>query len=313
MPRNGSPCASARSSCSNAPTDGLVDEPESNAVTDLPASLPDTCDGWAGFFGRFEQVVLVANSDAVDMAALGASYGEGTLFVFFNKVFKVLDAPFTRPSLLIARSSHAGANIVYRREVADVLGLLRGGQFEGIANLRAGDREIFSPAEAFEGARVGFLDLTPVLAGFYPTTHVPTSGFALAFWLAEACPGLPIVLAGFTARRSAVWKLFHDHDWTFEQVVQRLMVRSGRLAMDGAGSGGDWDGIAARLPGITPSDVALVAAEVLSERLEGTNMSVDRLMSLTRIQSRVDGFFRGLKPKTRKQKLADRREQKAGD
>ena len=308
MPRNGSRCASACSSCSSAATDG-VDQPEANAVAARRTSLPDTCDGWAGFFGRFEQVVLVANSDAVDMAALAARYGEGTLFVFFNKVFKVLDAPFTRPSLLIARSSHAGANIVYRREVADVLRLLESDRFEGIANLKAGAREVFSPAEAFEGARVGFLDLMPVLGGFYPASHVPTSGFALAFWLAEACPGLKIVLAGFTARRSAVWKLFHDHDWTFEQVVQRLMVRSGRLEMDGAGSREHWDRIMARLPGITPSDVALVSAEVLSERLEGTNMAIDRLMSLTRIQSRVDGFLRGLKPKTRKQKLADRREQ----
>lgn len=312
MPRNGSPCASARSSCSSAATDG-VDQPGSNAAADPPTRLPDTRDGWAGFFGRFQRVVLVANSDAVDIAALSARYGEGTLFVFFNKVFKVLDSPFTRPSLLIARSSHAGANIVYRREVADVLRLLQGEQFEGIANLKAGERERFSPADAFEGARVGFLDLTPVLAGFYPATHVPTSGFALAFWLAEACPGLMIVLAGFTARRSTVWKLFHDHDWTFEQVVQRLMVRSGRLGVDGAGSAEPWDRIAARLQGVTPSDVALVSAEVLSERLEGTNIAIDRLMSLTRIQSRVDGLFRRLKPRTRKQKLADRGEQKPGD
>ena len=80
----------------------------------------------AAFFKGFARVVLVANSDAVDIAALSARYGDGTLFVFFNKVFKVLDAPFERPSLLIARSSQAGANIVYRGEVGTVLRLLRG-------------------------------------------------------------------------------------------------------------------------------------------------------------------------------------------
>jgi hypothetical protein len=289
-----------------------MDRQPSDEVDQQSASLPDSPEGWAGFFGRFDQVVLVANSDAVDIGALAARYREGTLFVFFNKVFKVLDAPFDRPSLLIARSSQAGANIVYRQEVDDVLRLLRGEQFQGIANLRAGDREIFSPAEAFEGARVGFLDLTPLLADFYPATHVPTSGFALAFWLSEACPGLKIVLAGFTARRSATWKLFHDHDWTFEQVVQRLLLRGGRLEADRTAAGDHWSRIVARLPGVSTSDVALVSAEILAERLEGTNIAVDRLISLTRLQSRLDGFFRGLKPKTRKQKLAERLAQQAG-
>ena len=63
--------------------------------------------------------------------------------------------------------------------------------------------------------------------------------------------------------------------------------------------------IATRLPGVTAADVALVSAEVLSERLEGTNKAIDRLMSLTRLQGRLDAFLRGLKPKTRKQKLAE--------
>ncbi|MEO9786979.1 MAG: hypothetical protein ABJF67_05145, partial [Aurantimonas coralicida] len=133
--------------------------------------LPDTRERWAAFFGGFARVVLVANSDAVDIAALSARYGDGTLFVFFNKVFKVLDAPFDRPSLLIARSSQAGANIVYRREVGTVLQLLRGPQFHGIANLKAGAAETFSPAESFENAPVGFLDLAPVL--------LPPTGLAI--------------------------------------------------------------------------------------------------------------------------------------
>jgi hypothetical protein len=277
-----------------------------NAKGHQAVSLPETRDGWAGQFSGFERVVLVANSDAVDIASLASRYGEGTLFVFFNKVFKVLDAPFQRPSLLVARSSAAGANIVYRREVDDVLRLLRGEHFHGIANLKAGEGEVFSPVGDFDGARVGYLDLAPVFLDFYPETHVPTSGFALAYWLTEACPTLPIVLAGFTARRSEAWKLFHDHEWTFEQIVNRLLVRSGRLTMDGGGTGGRWDRVAERLPGVTPADVALVSAEVLSERLEGTNMAVDRLLSLTRLQGRFSGFLRSLKPKTRKQKLAEK-------
>jgi hypothetical protein len=65
-------------------------------------------------FEGFGRVVLVANSEAVDVADLQARHA-GALFVFFNKVYKVLDRPFAGDALLVARSGPAGANIVYRR------------------------------------------------------------------------------------------------------------------------------------------------------------------------------------------------------
>lgn len=263
----------------------------------------------AAFFARFPTVVLVANSDAVDIARLKSDHGEDALFVFFNKVYKVLSRPFEGKAMLVARSSPAGANIVYRREVPEVLALFEGPRFQGILNLKAGAREAFSTAEAFGFARVGHLDLTPSVDGFYPATHVPTSGFALALFLAENCPATQVVLAGFTARRSARWKLFADHDWTFEQIVLRLLFRSGRLGV-AAGSPGGGEGalsvIAARLPGVTPNEVALVAGEVLSERLESAHSGIDSLMKVTRLQQRLDGFVRSLKPRTRKQRLAEK-------
>lgn len=258
------------------------------------------------FFGGFPRVILVANSEAVDIASLKARYGADALYVFFNKVFKVLSEPFDYPSLLVARSSPAGANIVYRGEVETVLALLTSSRFSGILNLRAANPERFSEAAEFGGAETRFLDLAGYFDDFYPASHVPTSGFALALWLSENCPATEIVLAGFTARRSPQWKLFHDHDWTFEQIVQRLLVRGGRLVSDAGVAGDPFVAIAKRLPGVSPADVALVAADVLSERLEGSNVAIDRLYSLTRLQSRMDGFLRRLKPKTRKQKLAER-------
>ncbi len=43
----------------------------------------------------FSHIVLVANSDAVDIqAACQAQFPSSALFVFFNKVYKVLDRPF---------------------------------------------------------------------------------------------------------------------------------------------------------------------------------------------------------------------------
>lgn len=255
------------------------------------------------------RLVLVANSDTVDIAALRLQAAPDTAFVFFNKVYKVLDAPFDAPCILLARSSPAGANIVYRREVSAVTRLLAGEHFAGILNLRADGTERFSPADAFEGHSVSFLDLSNAFAGFYPPGHVPTSGFALALHLIEVLPETDIVLAGFSARRSASWKLFHDHDWTFEQIVLRLLHRQRRLTMVQAtegGGAGTPEAIARRFPGIETGDIALVANEVLAERLEGANIEIDGLLSRTRLLARLDSLVRGLRPRTRKQRLAER-------
>ena len=271
--------------------------------------LSDEANGaarWAAFFRGFGTIVLVANSDAVRIDALRSRYGEDTLFVFFNKVYKVLDRAFDGPSLLVARSGPAGANIVYRREVGDVVALLRSPRFHGICNIRAGESERFSaPAEFAIPEPVGQLDLAPGLKGFYPSTHLATSGFALALFLVEAAPAARVVLAGFTARRSQKWKLFADHDWTFEQIVLRLLIRAGRLESTGAVADDVFGAIARRFPQFTPGEVSTVAGEVLAERLEGANLAIDDLLKLTRPQRRFDALLRRLKPKTRKARLAE--------
>ncbi|NDW06406.1 3-deoxy-manno-octulosonate cytidylyltransferase [Jiella pacifica] len=267
--------------------------------------LPNDPDGWAAFFSRFETIVFVANSEAADVAELRRRHGAGTLFVFFNKVYKVLSAPFEGESLLVARSSSAGANIVYRREVETVCGFFREPGFHGILNLRARPFERLSEARQFGQRSVGHIDLCEAFAGFYPQDYAPTTGFALAVWLSEASPDRKIVLAGFSAERSERWKLFHDHDWTFEQIVLRLMARSGRIEMIGGRTPAPLDAIARRFPDIDPRDVALVATEVLAARQEGTNRAVDRLYSIVKPLTGLDGLFRRLKPKTRKQRLAE--------
>ncbi|KQT59668.1 MULTISPECIES: hypothetical protein [unclassified Aureimonas] len=269
--------------------------------------------GWSAFFGAFDDIVLVANSDAVDIADLDRRFGEKTLFVFFNKVYKVLDQAFVRPSILVARSSEAGANIVYRREVEDVVRLLAEPGFRGILNLRVAPVERFSERREFGERAVGFLDLADHFADFYSARHVPSSGFALAVWLTEQGLSSRVHLAGFTAKRSTQWKVFHVHDWTTEQIVQRLLLRAGKLHAVGGGADAlPLDRIARRFPGIDASDVSLVAADVLSERLEQANVAIDRLFSLTRFPARIDTLLRRLKPKTRKAKLAEARAAEAG-
>lgn len=275
------------------------------ATSPVSAALPADAAGWTDFFAGFEDVVLVANSDSVSIVDLRARFGSA-LFVFFNKTYKVLDGPFDGASLLVARSSAAGANIVYRREVEAVVRPFVRSAFRGVMNLRVAATEAFSRADDFGPRPVGHLDLADACSDFYPLGRVATSGFALAVWLAEQRLPTRIHLAGFSARRSERWKLFRDHDWTFEQTALRLLRDAGLLDLiDGPRSPKTLAHFAKRFPEIAAAEVPRAAVEVLADRLESVETAVDRLLSLTRWQSRIDRTLRSLKPKTRKQKLAE--------
>ena len=274
----------------------------------LPAETDDPLDpAWRRAFEAWERIVLVANSDAVERAALEAM-GEGTLFVFFNRVFKVLDAPFERPSVLLTRCSNVGPNLVHRGEQHRVLPLVAAGSFGGVLMLRAAAHEVYGPDDPFSPHRVARLNLSDWFEGAYPPASVPTSGFALAAWLASVAPDAEIVLAGFSARRSDRWKLFDDHDWTFEQTVLRVLERGGRLRRLGEPARA-WPlaTLMERYPGLDAVDAAVVG-EVLAERLRGTNLLVDRIWSMLKPLRALDGAFRSLKPRTRRERIVARRQ-----
>ncbi|MCK5932704.1 MAG: 3-deoxy-manno-octulosonate cytidylyltransferase [Fulvimarina manganoxydans] len=259
-------------------------------------------DDWRAYFSAFPKIVLVANSDAADMSGLRERHGADALYVFFNKAYKVLTSPFEGRALLVARSSPAGANIVYRKEVGTVLDCFAPGSLDGILNLICGGEEAPSPASDFCGAKVGWFHAGPLMTDFYPQTHLPTSGFALAVFLSDMMPSR-VVLEGFSAVRSVRWKLFDDHDWTFEQTVIRLLGRTGRLVVPGLSDRPPLVRIASRYPDIPVETIALASEEVLATRLASANQAIDRLFQLTRVNAGFDGFLRRLKPKTRKERL----------
>jgi hypothetical protein len=256
-----------------------------------------TADDWRTLFAPYSAIVLVANSDSVDIDALRASLPGEALFVFFNRVYKVLDRVFDGNTLLVVRSTVGGPNLVVRRrELADVVGYFASDRFLGIMSLRASSQEKVTPSSDFGGVPTGQLDLAEYFADFYPPDHLPTTGFALAVWLCELDLGREIVLAGFSGKRSDRWKMFHVHDWTFEQVVQRLLVRSGRLMTAPAATPHAYGALMKRFPYMSSADISLAAAEILSERLENTNKEIDRLISATRVGRSIDNFIRSLKP-----------------
>ena len=218
------------------------------------------------------------------------------LFVFFNRVYKVLNRPFDGNALLVARSGLGGPNIVRRGEVGKVVGYFDPDGFLGIMSMRAGSQEKVTPAEDFGGVPTGQLDLAEYFADFYPADHLPSTGFALAVWLCELDLGREIVLAGFSGRRSDRWKMFNVHDWTFEQVVQRLLARSGRLMIASTATPHAYAALMKRFPDMSAADISLAAAEVLSERVESANTEIDKLISVTKVGRSLENFIRSMKP-----------------
>lgn len=265
---------------------------------------------WRDFFAPYDHIVLVANSAEVDIAQLQDRFAERTLFIFFNKVYKVLDAPFTRPALLASRSGMMGANIVHRREAAEVLAHFPAPGFLGILNVTIGNDERFSTAQDFGAGPVAQLDLEPVVADLYPPGMVPTTGFGLCLWLKQLSLPARITLAGFSSRRSARWKVFDIHDWTFEQVVLRLLAGKGEIEMLGRSSADPYAALARRFPQLSEAEISRALGEVLSDRLWGLSRIVDQLMSVTKPLRFLDTSFRRLRPRTRKQKFLEGQDDK---
>ncbi|AYG68141.1 3-deoxy-manno-octulosonate cytidylyltransferase [Rhizobium sp. CCGE531] len=262
----------------------------------------NSADEWRAILAGFSHIVLVANSDVVDIANLQAQFPETALFVFFNKVYKVLDRPFHGHSLLISRGQPRGANIVYRGEVGEVVKFFPKEYFLGIMNIRLGPEEKLNPAADFQGAPTGHLDLVGFCSDFYTEDKTPTSGFALALWLSDLkLPGA-IVLAGFSARRSQKWRVVSAHDWNFEQTFLRLFARLGKITIHGGVALNPYIRLAQRFTELPQAEISLAAAEVLSERLGNTDAEVDKLISLTNVIRSTDNFLRRLRPKFLKRK-----------
>ncbi|MCB5203099.1 3-deoxy-manno-octulosonate cytidylyltransferase [Neorhizobium sp. T786] len=266
--------------------------PEAKSISGLTLS-----DDWRRVLAPYSHIVLVANSTIVNVADIVREYPPTALFVFFNKVYKILDEPFEGNAVLVSRAQPNGANIVYRGEVGEVVSFFEKANFLGIMNIRLGQEEKLNSAADFNGEPTAHLDLVGLCQDFYTEGKLPTSGFAMALWLADLGIPASIVLAGFSARRSEKWRLVSVHDWNLEQTFLRTFARLGRIDLHGGIEQNAYKNLAKRFPEISAEDIALSAAEVLSERLADTNAEVDKLISLTNIIRAGDNFLRRLKPR----------------
>ncbi|GGF85393.1 3-deoxy-manno-octulosonate cytidylyltransferase [Rhizobium wenxiniae] len=258
---------------------------------------------WQSFFSRFSHFVLVANSDDQTLDAIRSSYPDTALFIFFNRVNKVLKEPFVGNSILVTRSNQAGSELVYRDILGQMVALLPAPGFLGVMNMRTVEFERLMEPSQFKQAPAGTLDLAEYFHDLYPQEHTASSGFAMALWLYEHVPASKIVLTGFSATRGKKWKLFLVHDWVFEQSVLNLLAINDRLEFSGKTVRNPYARLLQRFPDLKTEDVLFASLQTLSMQLEGNKRHIDRLISVTApLRFLYDGF-KAMKRKSKKDRI----------
>lgn len=258
---------------------------------------------WQHFFSAFSHFVLVANSDDQTLQAIRSSYPETALFIFFNRVNKVLSNPFDGNSILVTRSNQAGSELVYRDILGQMVSLLPSPGFKGIMNVRTVEFERLMEPSQFKQAPAGTLDLADYFRELYPQEHTASSGFAIALWLYEHAPASKIVLTGFSATRGKKWKLFLVHDWVFEQSVLNLIAMNGRLEFAGKTVRNPYALLLERFPDLKTDDVLFASVQTLSTQLESNKRHIDRLISITAPLRLLYDGFKALKRKSKKDRI----------
>lgn len=277
-----------------------------------PVASPPTTLGlrteaeWSAFFYGFETIVLVANSDDQRLGDILRDPPPKPLFVFFNKIDRVLDAPFPHDCALVTRCNTAGAEVVYRRRLPGMMRLLPAPYFKGVINLRAASRERLNRPNEFDDIPVGFLDLADFLESFYPAQHTASSGFAVATWLKHVRPDIDLRLTGFSGERGFKWKVFHIHDWAFEQTALRLMEKAGLLCNDVTREADPFPAFFRHFPQLDRPGARDEALLVLSEKLEKANKRIDKLISATAPLRLFYEGWRAVKWKSKKNRVLDK-------
>ncbi|WP_331688098.1 3-deoxy-manno-octulosonate cytidylyltransferase [Consotaella aegiceratis] len=237
----------------------------------------------------YSAIVVVANSEAAELTELRRALPQNTLFIFFNEASRVLAEPFDGSAVLVARSGVRGPAVVRKGKMDKILARFAPGALDRVVDLRVAEIETFVPAEGFKFPAVEFLDLVAHFSALYPGGKTPSSGYAMAAWIASLGLDCDLVLCGFTARRSDKWKVFDVHDWAFEQVALRLFERKGlaRFHPPAQLRPTPVEALERQFPDLQRRDILSLGYEVLSQRIEHTNLFIDRLWSLTRFSRLV--------------------------
>jgi hypothetical protein len=250
---------------------------------------------------RYDLIALVANNETLDIDAVRRSLPERTLFFFFTGCEKILTRRFegdaalchrlvTETSFLKAPKYFRMAYSLLPEHLVAEVGILAD---RGAASVPA------RPAPRESTLVPHLVDFDVEFPGFYPEGRMPTTGFALALHLLEACPTARICLCGFSGVAGLRYTVYPEHDWTFEQTLIQLFVRSGRLMRTDAAGGqaldDPFEAITRRYPEFGTDVVALTASQVLASRFTGMERQMAHLWKQTRVRRTLNNAWRRLR------------------
>lgn len=247
----------------------------------------------------YEVVALIANSESVDIEKIARTLPERTLYIFFTGCAKVLAQPFDRDAVLCHRLVNGGQKFLKSQKHFDKAYSLFAHGLKAEIGVIA-ERSAASGSAALTQARTSelvpyTLDFDYTFGPLYPADRSPTTGFALAIWLAEKAPGANVCLCGFTGVAGLQFNMYTGHDWTFEQIMLQLFVKKGRIQRfedSLSEAAGTFAQIHNRFPEFSEAAIALVATNVLANRYTGMEKQVAKLWSRTKLERRIRGFFR---------------------
>ncbi|MDK1374970.1 MULTISPECIES: hypothetical protein [unclassified Sinorhizobium] len=248
---------------------------------------------------RYETVALIANSEGVDVDAVVRALPERTLYVFFTGCAKVLTRPFDGDAVLCHRLIADGTRFLKSRKHFDRAYSLFSQPPKAEIGVLA-DRGVPEGAPRVTTARTSTLvpytlDFDHALGPLYPVDRMPTTGFAVALWLVEKVPDANVSLCGFTGTAGLQFNMYSEHDWTFEQIMLQLLAQKGRIQRfedSLCEPAGALARIIGRFPEFDEATIALVAANVLANRLTGTERQVSRLWARTKLERNIRAFFK---------------------
>jgi hypothetical protein len=253
-------------------------------------------------FSGYEMVALIANSESVDIDAITYTLPEKTLYVFFTGCTKVLPRPFDKDAILCHRLVASGTRFLKSQKHFDkAYSLFTHGLKSEIGviadrGMPDGGARVMSPRKSDLVPHT--LDFDYTFGPLYPMERMPTTGFAIAVWLAEKMPHANICLCGFTGVAGLQFSMYTEHDWTFEQIMLQLFVKKGRIRRfeeklsEPAGS---YARIHSRFPEFSEATIALVANNVLANRFTGMERQVAKLWSKTKIERSIRSFVKRFK------------------
>jgi hypothetical protein len=264
--------------------------------------MPMPAEDFETILSDYEMVALIANSESVDISRIARTLPEKTLYVFFTGCAKVLEQPFGRDAVLCHRLVAGGTKFLKSQKHFDkAYSLFTNGlkaEIGVIAERSGANAAAALPAPRKSELVPYTLDFDYTFGTLYPADRSPTTGFALALWLAEKAPSANVCLCGFTGVAGLQFNMYAGHDWTFEQIMLQLFVKKGRIRRfeDSLSEpAGTFAQIHNRFPEFSEATIALVATNVLSNRYTGMERQVAKLWSKTKLERRIRGFFKRFK------------------